>query len=195
MFCKWCGGPLSPSDSKCTRCGKNVPPLSDCGGFYDLMPGAQRNEVPARRTEQRGTANLPKAESGMHKTTAKQAGRVHTYITVLGLVLVIVLLIVLFSKLNRYAEKVEELQAELQRVSEQISDNDDEANGSGKDKNPWGDITPSETKEGKRTETTTEPPESTTAPTEDTTDPDAEPDTTSSDENEAQPQKPDEPEL
>lgn len=37
MICKWCGNKMSPSDTKCKRCGKEVPALSDCGGFYDII--------------------------------------------------------------------------------------------------------------------------------------------------------------
>lgn len=52
MFCKWCGGTLAPSDTKCKRCGREVPALSDCGGFYDLVPGARRTETIQSRTPQ-----------------------------------------------------------------------------------------------------------------------------------------------
>ena len=43
MFCKWCGGKLTPSDTSCKRCGKEVPALSDCGGFYDLVSNEKKN--------------------------------------------------------------------------------------------------------------------------------------------------------
>lgn len=41
MICKWCGNSLSASQTTCKRCGKAVPALSDCGGFYDLVPNAR----------------------------------------------------------------------------------------------------------------------------------------------------------
>lgn len=41
MICKWCGNSLSASQTTCKRCGKTVPALSDCGGFYDLVPNAR----------------------------------------------------------------------------------------------------------------------------------------------------------
>ncbi len=41
MFCKWCGGTLTPAETKCKRCGKEIPARSDCGGFYDLVPTAK----------------------------------------------------------------------------------------------------------------------------------------------------------
>lgn len=42
MFCKWCGGNLASSDTRCNRCGREVSALSDCGGFYDLVPDAKK---------------------------------------------------------------------------------------------------------------------------------------------------------
>ena len=48
MLCKWCGAELPDYAPKCKRCGKDVPAISDCGGFYDLMPGAKK---PAAKKE------------------------------------------------------------------------------------------------------------------------------------------------
>lgn len=42
MFCKWCGENLTSYDTKCKRCGREVPPLSDCGGFYDLVSNVKK---------------------------------------------------------------------------------------------------------------------------------------------------------
>lgn len=36
MFCKWCGNTIHKTDLKCPTCGRNTPPMSDCGGLYDL---------------------------------------------------------------------------------------------------------------------------------------------------------------
>ena len=36
MFCKWCGNSLQAADQKCPSCGRTTPPMSDCGGFYNL---------------------------------------------------------------------------------------------------------------------------------------------------------------
>ena len=42
MICKWCGAKNSLTDGKCARCHREWPELSDCGGFYDLVPKAER---------------------------------------------------------------------------------------------------------------------------------------------------------
>lgn len=46
MICKWCGASMDAHETVCRRCGKEAPPRSDCGGFYDLVPAA-RNIIPA----------------------------------------------------------------------------------------------------------------------------------------------------
>lgn len=42
MICKWCGASVAVTDAKCARCKRELPALSDCGGFYDLVPKAKR---------------------------------------------------------------------------------------------------------------------------------------------------------
>ena len=50
MICKWCGAELKPAEKRCSRCGKENPPLSDCGGFYDLVPRAAGGERAAQKS-------------------------------------------------------------------------------------------------------------------------------------------------
>ncbi len=45
MFCKWCGQTVDPAKGKCAACGKELPPLSECGGFYNIMPEAKLAQV------------------------------------------------------------------------------------------------------------------------------------------------------
>ncbi len=45
MFCKWCGQTLASGELKCRRCGKEIPPMSDCGGFFDLIALSKPNSV------------------------------------------------------------------------------------------------------------------------------------------------------
>ena len=46
MICKWCGAKIDISKGKCSVCGRDIPALSDCGGFYDVVPKAMRPAVP-----------------------------------------------------------------------------------------------------------------------------------------------------
>lgn len=55
MICKWCGAELTDTAGTCSRCGREVPAKSDCGGFYDMVflpkgPAPVKQEpVPAKR--------------------------------------------------------------------------------------------------------------------------------------------------
>lgn len=48
MFCKWCGNDLQVVDLKCPACGRNTPPMSDCGGFYNLHHANFVTATPAK---------------------------------------------------------------------------------------------------------------------------------------------------
>lgn len=51
MICKWCGENTDPSAAKCTHCRRPLPPLSDCGGFYNIMPSAVQIRPEQKITE------------------------------------------------------------------------------------------------------------------------------------------------
>lgn len=46
MICKWCGATIDVTKGKCPDCGRNIPALSDCGGFYGVVPKATRPVSP-----------------------------------------------------------------------------------------------------------------------------------------------------
>lgn len=48
MICKWCGAKVDPAKKTCGRCGRENNPLSDCGGFYDVVPNAPKVEPMVR---------------------------------------------------------------------------------------------------------------------------------------------------
>lgn len=47
MFCKWCGSGIQLTDKKCPACGRETPPMSDCGGFYNLKHSNDGTTGPA----------------------------------------------------------------------------------------------------------------------------------------------------
>lgn len=57
MICKWCGAKTDRKDPKCRRCGRENPALSDCGGFYDLVPQAAPRPAatPVRKPQKKGS--------------------------------------------------------------------------------------------------------------------------------------------
>ncbi len=40
MICRWCGAKLDSRQQRCPACGRETPPLSDCGGFPGLSSHA-----------------------------------------------------------------------------------------------------------------------------------------------------------
>lgn len=59
MICKWCGAAVDAAMKKCPTCGREIPPLSDCGGFYRVVPTA------AQAAKQWADAR-PRPESSPH---------------------------------------------------------------------------------------------------------------------------------
>ena len=129
MFCKWCGGNLASSDTKCKRCGKEVPALSNCGGFYDLVPNAKKPGdiqpspvVPPAKpaTPPRKPEPTREAEPARTKKSNKKSFLGLLIINVVGFALVILMLLLIGSKVNQYSTEVNSLQTELETISEKI---------------------------------------------------------------------------
>lgn len=129
MFCKWCGGNIASSDTKCKRCGKEVPALSDCGGFYDLVPNAKKpsNIQPGPVVPPTKPASPPRKPEPTREVepakTKKSSKKTHlglTVLNVLGFVLVILMLFVIVSKVNQYSTEVNGLRNDLRTISEKI---------------------------------------------------------------------------
>lgn len=124
MICKWCGGKLASSDIKCARCGREVPALSDCGGFYDLVPGAKSGvrtaPVPAAPEKQEKTA--PEKVPGREVPGGKPKGRVRMSRELLiaagaAFALVLLLLLIISGRVNRNYRAIEALQERLNGFS------------------------------------------------------------------------------
>ena len=129
MFCKWCGGNLASSDTKCKRCGKEVPALSDCGGFYDLVPNAKKPVevhpgpvVPPERPA--NPPRKPEPPKEVAPAKSKKNGKKSLLglfvLTVIGFALVIMLLVVILGKVNQYSSEVNGLRNDLRTINEKI---------------------------------------------------------------------------
>ena len=105
MFCKHCGGNISASDTKCKRCGKAVPARSDCGGFYDLVPG--KPVVAAMPT------------TGAEPTYAKDSDEKSKLpleliiIAAAALAIILILFVVMFIKIGKQADEITNLADEI----------------------------------------------------------------------------------
>ena len=129
MFCKWCGGNIASSDTKCKRCGKEVPALSDCGGFYDLVPSAKKpsNAQPEPVAPPVKPASPPRkpepvreVEPARAKKNSKKPFLGLALLNVVGFLLVIAMLLIVLSKVNQYSTEVNGLRNDLRTISEKI---------------------------------------------------------------------------
>lgn len=130
MFCKWCGGNIASSDTKCKRCGKEVPALSDCGGFYDLVPSAKKTSntqpepvaPPAKPVSPpRKPEPVREVEPARTKKNSKKSFLGLALLNVVGFVLVVALLLVIVGKVNQYSTEVNGLRNDLRTISEKIN--------------------------------------------------------------------------
>lgn len=123
MICKWCGETVKPGDKTCRRCRREVSPLSDCGGFYDLVPQAQnvaapvpsydRMEMPVQQTRQVPVKPvLPEKKQGKRDIVALVAA-------VLAVVM-LVCAVSLSGKLKAANAQIDNLKKELADAEEQV---------------------------------------------------------------------------
>lgn len=127
MICKWCGETLKTGDKTCKRCRREVPALSDCGGFYDLVPAAMPVEI---RREPAAQRNLPPQEP-VHTPIVPvlpdhegQRAKRKNLILLIAVILVAGLLIntiILNGKINDANDTIDLLQAQLEEQEEQPS--------------------------------------------------------------------------
>lgn len=88
MLCKWCGAKLPDHATKCKRCGKDIPAISDCGGFYDLVPSA--NKLAARGPVQ----DAPKLEVPVRSAERKSGSGKGSILSAIAITLCVVLIAV-----------------------------------------------------------------------------------------------------
>ncbi len=94
MFCKWCGKRVEPGEERCPSCGRELPPLSECGGFFNLGFVAGEQSGAGKRGSAYGEGPSPE-----HPWKVACA--------VLGVVCVILLGALIFSILGRGGERPE----------------------------------------------------------------------------------------
>ena len=124
MFCKWCGKTIQITDVNCPNCGRETPPLSDCGGFYNLkapdgtIPQSKVNTVPESKVNtvpvvERIYINDRKADKAHHKLTVIFFGVVSVLITIS-----FVLGILAAAKIGDATEQVVQIQKDMDAFEE-----------------------------------------------------------------------------
>ncbi len=139
MICKWCGNNMSPSATKCKRCGKEAPALSDCGGFYDIAPRARNAvEAPPANVSNASVPYQPAGGVPVAANVTKNSKKLNLILIaaiVAVFVLVLVLFFVLLGKVNALSKEVETLKDEMITVNQMLGidkkDKDDKGKGGG----------------------------------------------------------------
>lgn len=111
MFCKWCGEDLSGNLTVCAHCGKEQPPLSDCGGFFNLTPNAKPIRQTTEQTFSQREQNLSYAPAPTRKQKKKKskAGIFALVISLLALLAVIVSSCSINKKIGKMKTKISAL--------------------------------------------------------------------------------------
>ena len=122
MICKWCGAVVSAVDKKCGRCGREIPPMSDCGGFYDLVPNARAAAPAAAPMTAPVAPPAPNPEELARRAAAKKKAEQMALIRLgvfalvaLVIVIMLVVMIVKMSSLDKRLDALEQEMADLDR--------------------------------------------------------------------------------
>ena len=117
MFCKWCGTMIEPTDTRCHVCGRETPPLSDCGGLYQLK--TTRPAEPAAAQVRPAAPKCPIVDrmETKYAKDAKQARSHYGLMRVFFVVTFIVLLVIL-ALLTVQSVQLVKLGDEMERFRE-----------------------------------------------------------------------------
>ncbi len=118
MICKWCGDVIKPGAKACKRCHNEVQALSDCGGFYDLVPQA-RSEAAFPAAEPPAAARshpLPEPVRPVLPSRRRRKSAAHNLVFWAAVLLAVVFLISTLS----LSGKLTDAQAQIQRLENQL---------------------------------------------------------------------------
>lgn len=122
MFCKWCGNGIQLTDKKCPNCGRETPPMSDCGGFYNLK---HSNDGPTVPTKEKVVVKEVPHCAAVEKMDAKyvkerKAAKKHHAITMscfivilLAIVCSALLILCVSNQLGELKEQIDNIQIEI----------------------------------------------------------------------------------
>lgn len=119
MFCKWCGEPVKSGQIKCPECGRELPPLSECGGFYNLVPEA-RSKPPISETHRplRQEAAVNGKDALPQSKKKRRTSHLYNTVSLVAILIGLVLIILANLSTNR---KLASLEAQSDSVIKQVS--------------------------------------------------------------------------
>ena len=122
MFCKWCGNSIQLTDKKCPACGRETPPMSDCGGLYNLK---HSNDGPTAPTKEKVIVKEVPHCAAVEKMEAKyakerKAAKKHHAITMFCLITVllvtvcsVLLVLRVNNRMSVLKEQIDNIQIEI----------------------------------------------------------------------------------
>lgn len=122
MFCKWCGNGIQLTDKKCPNCGRETPPMSDCGGFYNLK---HSNDGPTVPTKEKVVVKEVPHCAAVEKMDAKyvkerKAAKKHHTITMFCFIVILlaivssaILILSVNNQLGELKEQIDNIQIEI----------------------------------------------------------------------------------
>lgn len=125
MFCKWCGATIPTGAPKCTRCGKEIPALSDCGGFYDLVPGAAVKGTAAPSAQpaapkQHAPRPAPSKPAPSAPGKKNNIGLISLVVACVGVLLMLVLVLNMKGQIDTCLTKLEENNKKIAALTSQV---------------------------------------------------------------------------
>lgn len=126
MICKWCGTAVDPAARSCSNCGHEIPPLSDCGGFYNIVPQATRQVAPPPEplTQNPPVADRQRTETNPSKRKGQRRKRnVLLPLLAFALVALGVFCLLQFQSMHRKLEALTVKNAEASQRIEALSKN------------------------------------------------------------------------
>lgn len=118
MFCKWCGADLPISAVKCTRCGREVPPKSDCGGFFDL-PVSQTVNIPNNGNAEQVSVDMTETVALLKKSNTRMRKNFSKLTAIMCgcFMIVLALLAVMLVRVWGLPGQVEKLEKQVKALS------------------------------------------------------------------------------
>ncbi|MBR1759274.1 MAG: zinc-ribbon domain-containing protein [Lachnospiraceae bacterium] len=118
MFCKWCGNTIQLTDKTCPSCGRETPPIADCGGLYNLNCSNNTSDSSEEMSHADLNNDLAIEElKSIYLRDRKKINRRVTFIWIYMLVLaaMIVILGICIDKNNDNISRMEEVISEIKK--------------------------------------------------------------------------------
>ncbi len=125
MICKWCGSMIDVRQSACPVCGRDNPPLSDCGGIYNLTQDISDDPTPSETP----TKREPDIQSTRRvHPSAPSKGHSH-WLLVCGIVLLLLSVVLSLSLKIEVARQYKAMEQLPEKISAALSSNSDVLRG------------------------------------------------------------------